>query len=55
MSDDDNSALTLILVFILGFLFSKMLPNICDYVNNENMNFEMFTLGAEKRQSSCSR
>jgi hypothetical protein len=53
MSDDDNSALTLILVFILGFLFSKMLPNICEYVNNENMNFEMFTLGATEK--SCSR
>tara|TARA_Y100001958_G_C21247831_1_gene579705 strand:+ start:6147 stop:6323 length:177 start_codon:yes stop_codon:yes gene_type:complete len=57
---EDTSSLTLLLVFILGFLFSKFLPDICGYVQNPSgfNSLEGFTLGADNtidRRSGCSR
>lgn len=46
--EEHRSSLTLILVFVLGFLFSKFLPEICNYVQNPTLNIlnEGFRVGA---------
>ena len=46
--EEQRSSLTLILVFVLGFLFSKFLPEICNYVQNPTLNIlnEGFRVGA---------
>ena len=51
--EQQSSSLTLILVFVLGFLFSKFLPEICNYVQNPTLNIlnEGFRVGAPR--SSC--
>lgn len=55
--EQQSSSLTLILVFILGFLFSKFLPDICNYVQNPTLNIlnEGFRVGAQGCSGSSNR